>query len=1148
MKKITELPGIAKIPRLKKLIRVMKLTSFLLLISVVSVMAGKSYSQTKLLALNMENTTVKEVLSKIEDQSEFYFMYSGKIIDVNREVSVDVKNQKIEEVLKSLFAGTDVDYTIKDRIIVLTTPDVLNKEILADFQQKNVSGKVTDESGRPIPGATVVLKGTTQGTVTNVDGNYSIANIPDNATLVFSFVGMRTQEVVVGSQTSINVTMEVDAIGLEEVVAIGYGIQKKENVIGSVTAVRSDELTSAPVGMVSNALAGRLPGGIFMQESGEPGNDAAKIRIRGNSTLNENQPLIVVDGIPGRDLNSLNPNDIESVTVLKDASAAIYGSRAANGVILVQTKRGTINTPATFTYDFYEGFLTPSKLPELTDAPTYARMIREMQSYRGIDESNMMFSEEDIAKFESGEYPWTHPNTDWIDVSLKDYSTSRHHNFSVSGGASNINYSGSFGSQFDDGIYTNSATSYKRYNLKVNVGVKINEYLTVGIDITGIQENRMYPTKSACSIFESLIKMPPTENAIFPGTNFPGPDIGWGDQPIVSPSFETGFDDDKRYRSNNLLSATLKIPGIDGLSLSGYYAYDKYIRQRKFFQKPWTLYELDKSSYLAAGNTGKEDGTDFLIGTPKGNLSEPRLTNTAGNSTSKTANIKLDYENTFNEVHNIQAFIAYEQNEYDYGDFTAFRRYFISDQLPYLFAGGDAEKDNSESVGLDARMNYFGRLSYNYNSKYYFQFSLRRDGSLKFAKESGRWGTFPSFLIGYRPSEQDWWQNNISFINDFKLRASWGQMGNDQVAAFQYLTSYGFAQGYTFGVDKGYQTSLNQNSIPNPFITWEVANMFNFGWNAEMFNSKLTFETDLFYERRTNILVQRNVSVPRFTGMTLPDQNFGIVNNKGFELLLSYRERSGDFKYRVSGNFAFARNTIIEFDEPERPVPWQTRTGHPMNALLLYKNIGIFSDWDEVNSYPHVEGARPGDIIIEDYDENGEINSLDQQLFPLTPIPEITFGLSSEVSYKNWQLSWLIQGQARAMRAIYPEGKDGSNLVGTAGNYLQWNANDRWTPENTNATTPRAFERVEEYWRDDYRTDYNFANASFARMKNIQLSYNIPYNLANQIMLKNAKVFVAGQNLFLIYSGNKIIDPETNDGFSSYPIMRVISVGAQITF
>lgn len=323
--------------------------------------------------------------------------------------------------------------------------------------------------------------------------------------------------------------------------------------------------------------------------------------------------------------------------------------------------------------------------------------------------------------------------------------------------------------------------------------------------------------------------------------------------------------------------------------------------------------------------------------------------------------------------------------------------------------------------------------------------------------------------------------------------------------------------------------------------------MYNFGFDAALFNSQLTFEVDMFYERRTDILVERNASVPNFSGLQLPDENFGIVDNKGLEVSLGYREGSNDFKYGVTANFAYSRNEIIEADEPEAAVPWQTRTGHPMNALLLYKNLGVYRSQEHINSTVHLPQARPGDLIIEDFDGDGEITSLDRQLFTLTPTPQMTFGLSFDFSYKNWTLSGLLQGQGRALRPIYPDGKDGISRAGIGGNYMQWNAEDRWTPENTDATAPRAFERVEEYWRLDYETDYNYADVSFARLKNLNLSYTIPQNLMERLSnSSSAQIFLAGQNLALLYSGTDIMDPELVSG--SYPIMRVISLGGKITF
>ena len=532
-----------------------------------------------------------------------------------------------------------------------------------DLQQIQITGTITDDNGDPLPGVNVIIKGTTIGTMTDINGKYTLAAPDRSSFVVASFIGYVSVEVPVGNRNVIDITLKSEATALDEVVVIGYGTQKKVNVIGSVTTVSNEEINSAPVSMISNAIAGRLPGAIVQQGTGEPGNDASIILIRGKSTLGDNSPLIVVDGIAGRDMNSLQPADIESITVLKDASAAIYGARSANGVILITTKRGTVGAP-TFTYGFYQGAKSPTMLPEVCDAATYATMIREMQSYRGVDETNMMFSLDDIEKYKSGEYPWTHPNTDWFAETLKKYSTTRNHNLSVSGGTQAITYYGSFGYQFDDGLYKNSATDYKRYNLKANIDVNVNKYIRVGIDMTGSQENHDSSPYSAAEVFQYTRRQKPTDPAFYPN-GLPGPDVEYGNQPVVMATSVTGFDNTKTYRLNTILSATFTVPGITGLTLSGYYAYDKYFRQKKLFQTPFTLYSLDKQAYLNAGNTGVEDGSAFITADDKkGPVPEPQLTDSYDESDSKVFNLKANYDKTIGGVHNISAFISMESSDY----------------------------------------------------------------------------------------------------------------------------------------------------------------------------------------------------------------------------------------------------------------------------------------------------------------------------------------------------------------------------------------------------------------------------------------------------------------------------------------------------
>ncbi len=1020
---------------------------------------------------------------------------------------------------------------------------------------KEITG-VVKTNASSLAGVSVSVKSNPAiGTITSDNGKYTI-KVPEGSTLLFNSIGYKAIEMPVGTGSVINVNMELENVNLEEVVVIGYGSQKKVNVIGSVSTVTSKEITAAPVSNISNALAGRLPGAIIQQSNGEPGKDGASILIRGLATLGNNQPLVVVDGVPGRDLNSINASDVESISVLKDASAAIYGARSANGVILVTTKHGRENVPVSVSYSFYAGWLAPTELPKMADAATYAQMIREMQSYQGVAEPNMKFSLDDIEKYKSGQFPWTHPNTNWFDASLAKYSHTQNHNVAVSGGSKAVDYYFSFGTQHDDGIFKKSATSFNRYNIRATVDARVNEYLTLGLNLNGSQENSNYPSTDAGFNFEGALKSLPTSPALYPN-GLPGPDIAYGQNPVVSSTSQTGFNDSKRYRVNSIFSASLKIPGVKGLSVSSYFAYDLNLGQQKLFQKPWILYQLDEPAYLAAGNTGAEDGSAFLIGTPKG-TNDPNLRDYYDDANTRTWNIKADYTRSIGD-HNISAFVAYEASEYEGKGISAFRRYFISNQLPYLFAGGDAEKDNSEFVEIDSRINYFGRLSYNYKEKYLFQFSLRRDGSLRFSKESGRWGNFPSVLAGWNVSKEKFWQNHVKFANFFKVKASWGQLGNDLVAPFQYLSAYSLSTGYVLGSGRVYSAGLSQLGATNPNITWEVANVYNAGFESLLFNNKVTLNADFFYQKRNNILVKRNASVPDFTGIQLPDENYGVVDNRGFEIVLGYADRSRDFSYSVNGNLAFARNKVINFDEPARQVPWQVLTGHPQGSQLLYKAIGIFKDDVEISKTPHVDGAIPGDIIIEDYNNDGIINDDDRIIFPKTVNPEITFGFNFNLRYKNWALNGLIQGSGNAMRLVYAQ------LQGLAGNYFAYDAEGRWTPDNPNASKPRAFDRNDAYWRSDYRTDYSYQNAAYARMKNLQLVYNIPKNIQDKIRLKDAQIYLSGQNLFLLYSGNKIIDPEvggivtqnanvsqdqniyTSSGSVNYPIMKIYTIGARIT-
>lgn len=1052
---------------------------------------------------------------------------------------------------------------MKSIVLIIFSSFLFHLSISA--QVNNITGQITDQqTGKPLFGVSVSEKNGLNGASTSSDGKFSIT-APANSTLVISSVGYVTVEISVHNRTVINSTISKDNTALNEVIVVGYGKEKKVNVIGSIATISGKEITSAPVSSVSNALAGRLPGAIIQQRSGEPGSDGASILIRGISTLGNSSPLVIIDGIPGRDvntnqlsndygtqtidgsagrdLNSINPEDIESISILKDASAAIYGARAANGVILVTTKRGKTDAPPNFNYSFYTGWLSPTEIPKMANAATYAQMLREMETYKGVAPSNMTFTQEDVEKFKSGKFPWTHPNTNWWDATLRNSSHTQHHNFSVNGGSKTVNYFVAFGTQYADGLYKiANAKKFNRYNLRANVDVQINKYLNVGIDVDGSQENRLGPSLDAQTVFNVINQNKPNTFSVYPNGSAGTGAFGASYQPVLRSTLDGGFDDDKRYRANNKINASLKIPGIDGATLTSYYAYDVFFSKRKYFDHPVTGYELDKGAYLAAGNTGAQDGSAFLV--PASDGYDPQLTEYYNNTTAKTFNLKLNYDKSFNSVHNFSAFVAYETSESNGTGISAFRRNFISAQLPYLFAGGNEQKDNSGYVTLDARINYFGRLSYNFKGTYLFQFALRRDGSLRFSKESGRWGNFPSALAGWIISNENFWKNNVKAVDFLKIKASWGRLGNDLVPPFQYLASYAFGTGGVYGPNGTYYSSLYQSNATNPSITWEVATLYNAGFESRLFDNRVSLNADFFFQRRSKILIKRNASVPGFTGLSLPDENFGIVDNKGVEIQLGYTSKtSKNFSYSINSNFAYAKNKVVYFDEPVNNVAWQTLTGHPIGATLLYKSAGIFRDAEQLNKTPHVSGAIPGDVIIKDQNGDGVINSDDQILFDKTTNPQITYGLSLNFRYKNFELNALINGAGTAwVRRL-------GSQQGAAGDYYQYDADGRWTPENINATKPRAYDGSSTYWRGKFTTDLEYQNQSYARLKNLQLSYHLPVKNFKPNFIQDAQLYISGQNLFLLYaSKNRIWDPEFSGTRDNYLIMKVMSLGARISF
>jgi len=1026
---------------------------------------------------------------------------------------------------------------------------------------KEIKGKVSDETGSGLPGVTVTEKGTMNGAITDVNGQFTVNVKGDAAILVFSFVGYAGLEEVVGSRSIINVTLTPDVSSLNEVVVVGYGTQKKETITGSVASVKGSELVKSPVVNLSNSIAGRMAGVVAVNRSGEPGADGSAIRIRGSNTLNNGDALIVVDGIPNRagGLDRINPNDIESVSVLKDASAAIYGSRAANGVILITTKRGKTGKPQ-LSYSANQGYSQPTVIPKLTNAAQYVGMLNDLDIY-GLPTTEWAaantaykstgtytrpdgttrkapFSPTDIQKYADGSDPWLYPNTDWYAATLKNWSPQTQHNLQISGGTDNVKYLASLGYQNQDGYYKTSATAYQQYDIRLNLDAKINKYVDINVGLLGREEARNYPTRSAGAIFRMQMRGKPQQQAYWPN-GLPGPDIENGENPVVITTDLSGYDRQKQDYIQTNGSINVKIPWIEGLKWTGTAAVDKRLGTRKLWQIPWTLYQQ--------GVGFEADGTTPKLVASKRGPAEPNLNQSYDDQLNILLGSVFSYEKQIG-VHGITALAGMNRETITGDNFSAFRRYFISPALDQMFAGGDLERTNSGGGFETARINYFGRMAYNYKEKYLAEFLWRYDGSDRFPTKS-RYGFFPGFMAGWVVSEENFMkdQNVFSFL---KLRGSWGQLGNDQVnlpnsttpATYQYLSTYGF-RSYILGDAE--QKTLFETRLPNENITWEVASNSNVGLEGQLMNGKVFFEMDYFSNYRSKILWFKNASVPQSTGITLPAQNIGEVSNKGFDFNIGYRGGKGDFKYNFSVNGGYAKNKIEFWDEAPGAPEWQRTTGKPMNTFQAYLYDGVFKDQADIDARTVdysaiVKTLRPGDMKYQDYNGDGKITPDDQVRTDNTTLPLFQGGVNLGGQYKNFDLTILIQGAAGAKQYV------SAGEMGNIGNYLLDMYENRWTIDNPSSVHPRIANRSDQYYSNN--NTYWLRSSDYIRLKNFELGYSLPEVLTKKIGSSSARVYLSGINVFTI-DKLKVFDPETASTTGQYyPQSRIMNMGLNIKF
>jgi len=1035
-------------------------------------------------------------------------------------------------------------------------------------QKVHVTGTVKDDKGAPSVNTSVTVKGTKTGVVTDANGAFSMDAPSQKSVLVISNTGFQPQEAVVGNRTNFNFDLVIAAGNLNEVVVVGYATQKKVTLTGAVAVVKGSDLAKSPATNLSNSIAGRLPGVVAVNASGEPGYDGSTIRIRGANTLGNNDALIVIDGVPAREggLDRLNPMDIESMSVLKDASGAIYGARAANGVILITTKRGKSGKPE-LSYSHNQGWAAPTVIPKMTNAVEYATMANEIEIYKlpaaewaaasaafkatgtyktaGNSVITAPFLPDDFKKFADGSDPWGHPNTDWFGTVLKKWSPQTKDNLQLVGGSENVKYLASLGYQNQDGYYKNSATGYKQYDMRINVDAKVNKYINLGLGIVARQENRFFPTKDAGSIFRMLMRGYPTKNAIWPNGQA-APDIENGEQPVVITTNQTGYDKDTRYYYQTNAKLEITNPWVKGLKFTLNASLDKYIQQTKRWVKPWYIYNW--SGFEADGVT------PITTAVAKGPTTQPTL----NQGSSDKLNIMLEaigsYEHSFGN-HNITVLAGVTKETFKGSYFNAFRQYFPSSAIEQLFAGGLTNQQTGGAAFEGARLNYFGRVGYNYKEKYLAEFLWRYDGSYKFP-EAHRFGFFPGVTAGWRISEESFFKDNVNFINSLKLRGSWGKLGNDNVSYIGRLTDYDYLATYSYGsYTAGNQVvqTLAEGALPNSTLTWEVANNYNVGLDMTLLNNKLSLEFDVFQNHRSGILWQKSGAVPLTGGINLPASNIGKVDNKGWEIKLGYNNAIGDLRYNVGINGGYAKNKIKFWSEiPGRPT-YQQSTGHVMptnagaeNDMLQYQYDGVFKDQKEIDAntldYTGVGGAGklfPGSMKFKDVNNDGKIDGLDRVRSDKNQTPTFQGGLTIGLQYKDFDVNVLFQAATGAELFIQTE-------TGTIGNFLQDTYDHRWTLDNPSSVYPRTVDRNNQYFSN--RNTFYTVSTNYVRLKNFEVGYTLPSRIGKKFGISRFRLYVNGLNM-ITWSKEKIYDPESqNSDGHYYPQSKIINTGVNLTF
>ncbi len=1099
----------------------------------------KAFSQASELSLDLKNVSIEQVLNQIESSTKYHFLYNKQLVNVNAKVSITAKNQKINKILDQLFKGTQISYTIDGKQIVL-----IDKKSIQTIVNK-ISGIVTDQSGMPIIGASVLLKGKSIGTITNSSGSYSLSDIPEKGILQFSYIGMKKQEIEVGNKTSINVSLEDDAYGLGEVVAIGYGVQKKKLVTGATVNITGDDIQKLSTVSPLTAMQSQSPGLSITQNSGKPGSDF-KVNIRGLGTIGNASPLVIIDNVVGGDLNSLNPGDIESIDVLKDAaSAAIYGARAANGVILIKTKQGKKGKPSV-SYDGYMGVQNVAKYVDMMNAQQYIAMQNE--SYQNIGAAIPTWSTlvPDYAKIQAG---WT--GTNWQKEFSNPNAPIQNHSLNLTGGSDYSTFSMGLSYTSQQGIYGQpSVPEYNRYSFRLNSEHII--FKNASFDILKFGENVLYNFVSQnhnglatgnmySNDMRNVIDAHPLMGVYDDAGGFTKA-IPWCEtvNPIGLYSYTHS---NTESQSHNLrVSPYIELQPLKGLILKSSFGYKLSTYEGRSYVP---VYDLGGRSNAVLDQVNQSQAQSY------------------GFQFENTINLKLKIHDAHNV--NILAGQSIEMNGYG-NSVSGSNQGSIFNSFEYAYLN-NVQTLNPSNLSINGAPNgqssiasYFGRVNYDYKEKYMASLVMRADGSSNFAKGK-QWGYFPSVAAGWLVTEEPFMEPIHKVVDYLKVRASWGQNGNQDITPFQYLSSYSFSNGgYYFGTDKTAPvTGAFPSILSNPNVTWETSEQLNIGFDSRFFDSKLGINFDWYNKITRNWLVQ--APVPATWGAAAPYINGGDVDNKGVEFVVNWKDKIGNFTYSLTGNMAFNKNMvtriansqgIIEgastiFSTADRTSFYRAQVGYPIGYFYGYKTGGVFQNQAQIDAYTGAKltGTKPGDLIYVDTNHDGIIDATDKTMIG-NPNPNATYGFNINFGYKGFDLSMSANGVMGNQIA--------SNLKPAATTYANWPSVylGRWHGDGTSNRYPRIDANTDNWgWNSDIYVD----NGDFLRIQNVTLGYDFK-KLIPKMILTQARLYVSVNNLYTFtkYYG---ADPEIGyaaDGWSKgidlgfYPSPRTMMVGVNLKF